>query len=54
MANSPHLNCPYCPAQAFGVDFLQLLPLESLQKYKCPSGHIFYVKVEKDGTDDEL
>ena len=47
-----YLNCPKCPAQAFLVknaDHLDLFINKDigLEKYRCPSKHVFYVEAEE-------
>jgi hypothetical protein len=41
--NPTHLNCPYCPAQAF---LLQARWSMTFAEYGCPAHHRFYIEVE--------
>ena len=43
--NPTHLNCPYCPAQAYsGVRFV--MDGFSMRKYACPAQHKFFIFAE--------
>jgi transposase-like protein len=42
-----YLNCPFCPAQAFLVRNKEHTDVPPLEKYRCPSKHVFYVEAEE-------
>lgn len=49
-----HLNCPYCPAQAFiQPDRRRDLELEPIRMYVCPQRHRFYAPPEQMGEKDD-
>ena len=43
--NPTHLNCPYCPAQAFPSVRLVMDDL-SMRKYVCPAQHVSFILAE--------
>jgi hypothetical protein len=43
--NPTHLNCPWCPAQAFPGVLLVMDDLH-LRKYVCPAQHAFFIFTE--------
>ena len=48
--NPTHLNCPYCPAQAYsGVRFV--MDGFSMRKYACPAQHKFFILAEDTSFD---
>ena len=44
--NPTHLNCPYCPAQAYPSVSLSLDGETALRKYVCPAQHKFFILLE--------
>jgi hypothetical protein len=43
--NPTHLNCPWCPAQAFPSVCLVVGDV-STRKYVCPAQHVFFILSE--------
>jgi hypothetical protein len=48
MEKQAYLNCPKCPAQAFPEG--NACVNGTLQLYKCPAGHQFYIEPEKESN----
>jgi len=44
--NPTHLNCPFCPAQAYPSVRLVMEDHLSMRKYICPAQHKFFILAE--------
>lgn len=44
--NPTHLNCAWCPAQAFPDAGLTQACSAALIRYRCPANHFFFVLAE--------